>query len=133
MPITKNTAAKGYKKLIGQIRGATTEQAVTKISIVGQANASSLTPADTNNLRNSQFRNVQATATGWSASVGYTANYALYVHEAKGTLLGTATPRGKASRGNVWDPGAEPEFLRKGFEREGRQEIERILTVEYRI
>ncbi len=133
MPITKNTAVSGYKKLIGRISGAMSEDAVTKIAIIGQSNAAAITPVDTSNLLNSQFRNVQATALGWSASVGYTANYALYVHQAPGTLLGTGTPRGKGSRGNVWDTGAEPQFLRKGFERDGADEIQRILAAEYRL
>lgn len=132
MPITKNTALSEYKKLVGRISGAMTEEAVTKIAIVGQSNAAALTPIDFGNLINSQFREVRATATGWEASVGYTADYALYVHEAPGALLGTNTPRGK-NRGNVWSPDAEPQFLVKGFERDGAQEIQRILATEYKI
>ena len=135
MPITRNTVSDGYKKLVGRIGGAMTESAVTKISIAGQSNAAAITPIDTSALINSQFREIVRTATGWSGSVGYTANYAFRVHQASGYLLGTSTPRDPEdpSRGNVWDPGAEPQFLKKGFERDGKEEIEAILAREYSV
>lgn len=132
MPV-KNNVGKSYKKLVGKIAGDLTEDVVTKISAVGLANALSLTPNDTGNLINSQFRDVKQTSNGWSAKVGFTANYAYYVHEAKGVLLGTNTPRGKGRSGNVWDPDAEPQFLVKGFERDGAEEIQQIIKRGYKL
>jgi hypothetical protein len=88
--------------------------------ILGASEAAALTPRSSSVLINSQFRRVSNE--GWKVvgRVGYTANYALAVHEAEGKLKGTNTPRPKEngiSRGNVWDPSGEPEFLKKGFER----------------
>ena len=62
--------------------------------------------------------------------LGYTAAYAAAVHDAKGTLKGTNTPRSASdpSRGNVWDPDAEPGFLRKAFEdSDARRDIDSII------
>jgi len=132
MPVKKNNVSKSYNKLIGRITGVMTEEAVTKIAIVGQANAAQLTPIDTSNLINSQFRNIRREGDGWTATVGYTAAYAFFVHEAKGVLLGAGVSRGKG-RGNVWDPGAEPQFLRKGFERDGATEIQQIIKRSYKL
>ena len=132
MPIKKNNVSKSYNKLIGKIAGVTSEKAVTEIAIVGQANAAAITPDDTSNLINSKFRTTKKTSTGWMATVGYTAEYAFFVHEAKGVLLGAGVSRGKG-RGNVWDPGAEPQFLRKGFERDGAAEIQQIIKRSYKL
>ena len=56
--------------------------------------------------------------------VGYTANYALFVHEAPGTLMGGIPRRGKDHKGQYWDPQgvAAPKFLERPF-RENRDEI----------
>lgn len=135
MPITGvDQLKRNLRKTVGRITGATTEQAVTKILFVGRSNADDLTPRDTANLINSGFREVRKTSTGLVGTVGYTANYADDVHSARGTLLGTNTPRDEddLSRGFVWDPDGEPRFLVKGFERDGRDEIERIIRQEYR-
>ena len=65
--------------------------------------------------------------------VGYTANYALFVHEAPGTLLGKKIPRRPSPphQGNVWDPEgvARPKFLEAPF-RENRDEIVAIARKE---
>jgi hypothetical protein len=81
--------------------------------------AAGMTPRETSNLINSQYRDVQQVGTAVRGRIGYTAEYAAAVHEAPGTLLGTNTPRPKRngiSKGVVWGPSGEPEFLRKGAE-----------------
>ncbi len=81
--------------------------------------AAGMTPRETSNLINSQYRDVQQSGTRVTGRIGYTAEYAAAVHEAPGTLLGTNTPRPKRdgiSKGVVWGPSGEPEFLRKGAE-----------------
>jgi hypothetical protein len=82
--------------------------------------AAGMTPRETSNLINSQFTDVQKVGTRWRCRIGYTAEYAEAVHEAPGTLLGTNTPRpkrgGTVSKGVVWGPSGEPEFLRKAGE-----------------
>lgn len=110
-------------KLVGRITGDLTERTVTEILVIGQGEAAVLTPVATSLLINSQFRRVTVSDKGVHGRVGYTAAYAAAVNAAKGTLLGTDTPRSPATLGNVWDPGAEPDFLRKGFERDGKDDI----------
>lgn len=110
-------------KLVGRIKGDLTHATVTEIILIGSGEAQLLTPVATSVLMNSQYRWVKQEAGGMHGRVGYTAAYAAAVNAAKGTLLGTNTPRSPATLGNVWDPGAEPDFLRKGFEREGAEAI----------
>jgi hypothetical protein len=94
------------------------EKALTEVLIAAAGFAATMTPIDTSNLINSQFRMITAKNTKVTGMIGYTAAYAAAVHDKPGTLLGTNTPRSKSdpSRGNVWDPDAEPGFLIKAFE-----------------
>lgn len=77
-------------------------------------------PIDTSTLINSQFREVIANGSRITGRIGYSANYAAYVHEAKGIHLGRNTPRpvdpGEApgSRGNIWDKNGRPKYLEQG-------------------
>jgi hypothetical protein len=87
--------------------------------------AAGMTPRETSNLINSQYRDVQQSGTRVTGRIGYTAEYAAAVHEAPGTLLGTNTPR-PSGKGVVWGPSGEPEFLRKGAE-QARPLVERAL------
>jgi hypothetical protein len=38
-----------------------------------------------------------------------------------------------ARKGNYWDPDGEPDFLRKGFERDGLNEIKAIIKQGYKV
>lgn len=80
-------------------------------SIIG-GYATLMTPVDTSNLINSQYRIVKNTGTKVVAAIGYTAKYAAAVHEKPGTLRGKGIMR-SSGRGNYWDPDAEPQFLSK--------------------
>ena len=80
-------------------------------SIIG-GYASLMTPVDTSNLINSQYRIVKNTGTKVIAAIGYTAKYAAAVHAKPGTLRGAGVMR-PSGRGNYWDPDAEPQFLSK--------------------
>lgn len=106
------------KKIFGDIKGPKAEKTLTEVLITAAGFAATMTPIDTSNLINSQYRKITAYGTRVVGAIGYTAAYAAAVHNAKGTLLGTNTPRSTSdpSRGNAWDPDAEPEFLRKAFE-----------------
>ena len=77
---------------------------MTQALILGAAEAAVLTPIDTSNLLNSQFRSVRKEAGRIVGTVGYTADYALPVHD----------PRHPQ---NFRRATAEKEFLRKGMER----------------
>lgn len=124
---------KKFSQAVGRIRGRMTEETLTRVLIVAAGYASALTPVATSALINSQYRDVQMTVNGWRGQLGYGANYAEYVHNASGTLLGTGTPRYPSRLGTVWGPNAEPEFLKKAFERDGRSDIEALIKESYRL
>lgn len=148
MPV-KNNVSKNYNNLVSKISGPISKRCMTEITIVGQANAAALTPILDGNLINSQYRKVNKTVEGWEGKVGYTANYAAAVHGMSGKLKGkprssvkSFTAHAGTSRestafgsdeGNFWDPDAEPQFLRKGFERDGAEEIQQIIKRSYKL
>ncbi|MNZ12932.1 hypothetical protein D3C78_298150 [compost metagenome] len=101
------------RKIVRGITGPRATATLTEVLIVAQGYATLWTPADTGNLRNSQYRIVQPYNGGVRGRIGYTARYAAAVHEASGKLRGQ--PRGK-NRGNYWDPDGRPGFLREAFE-----------------
>ena len=76
---------------------------VTHALILGASEASVMTPVDTSTLLNSQFRSVTKDGSKIVGTVGYTAEYAKYVHDPN------VKQRFRRST-------AEKEFLRKGFE-----------------
>ena len=76
---------------------------VTQALILGASEASVMTPVDTSTLLNSQFRSVAKDGSRIVGTVGYTAEYAKYVHDPN------VKQRFRRST-------AEKEFLRKGFE-----------------
>lgn len=127
--VRKNLAALGKK-----IAGPMSQQTVTEALVIGGMYADLLTPIDTGNLLRSRFREVTKSGNTWVGRYGYTAAYAAAVHGASGKLKGQ--PRGHFGKtragqefgggtqvGNYWDPDAEPEFLTKGFERDGIEAI----------
>lgn len=118
------------KKELANISGTLPEKTLLEVLIVASGFAATMTPIDTSNLINSQFRRVETSGTKVKGVMGYTAAYAAAVHDKPGTLLGKNTPRSKSdpSRGNVWDPDAEPEFLRKAFEdTDARADIDAVV------
>lgn len=87
---------------------------VTQALILGASEASVMTPVDTSTLLNSQFRNVTKEGSKIVGTVGYTAEYARYVHD--------PNVKQKFRRST-----AEKEFLRKGFE-ESEPNIRAVVT-----
>jgi hypothetical protein len=77
---------------------------MTQALVIGAAEASVLTPIDTGTLLNSQFRNVRTDGSRIVGTVGYTAEYAVPVHDPDHPQ----TFRRES---------AEKLFLTKGFER----------------
>ncbi len=76
---------------------------MSKALILGASEASVLTPIDTSTLLNSQYRKVEVDGSRIVGTVGYTAEYALPVHDP-----GNAQTFRRAS--------AEKDFLKRGFE-----------------
>lgn len=91
-------------------------RAVLSGVIMGSNEAASMTPVDTSNLINSQYRHISKDGTKIIGRAGYTAAYAKYVHEASGKLRGQSRSNG---HGVYWGPNdGQPQFLKKGFERQ---------------
>jgi len=114
-----NQVRKNLTGLIGNIRGDLTRKTVTEILITGQNYAVLLTPVDTSNLVNSRFMEIKNDSNGFIGRVGYTAAYAAYVHD--------------GGEKNWQKPGSESEFLRKGFERDGKEAIQQIIKRSYKV
>lgn len=89
------------------------EKAAFAAITTGGAIANTYAPVEYGFLRGSQYRKVQLSGTAYIGMVGYTAEYAATVHEAKGALKGKPRPSG---RGNYWDPSAKPKFLSSAFD-----------------
>lgn len=109
--------------MVGKITGQLSERTVNEVMTIGMGKAHMMTPMDTSTLVNSQYKRLERTAGGVIGMAGYTANYASAVHWASGKLKGKKRTR-KGASNNYWDPSGEPEFLKKGFEVEGKAEIQ---------
>lgn len=87
---------------------------VTQALILGASEASVMTPIDTSTLLNSQFRNVAKEGSKIVGTVGYTAEYAKYVHDQNVKQVFRRST-------------AEKEFLKRGFE-EAEPNIRAVIT-----
>ncbi|HCT7003545.1 TPA: HK97 gp10 family phage protein [Morganella morganii] len=105
--------------LVGNITGRKVTRAIQSAMLIGGAQATLFTPIDTSTLINSQFREITVNGTRVTGRVGYSANYAVFVHDPKvKQTFRRATAR--------------KEFLTLGFE-ESRDEIEAVMHQEMRI
>ncbi len=102
------------RALNGQLSGDRLEAALTEMSDKTIEYAAIITPIKTSNLLNSRYRRVYKDGSKMIGEVGYTANYALYVHEAPEKLKGRAVYRSPKRYGYVWSPNGENKFLEKG-------------------
>ncbi|MDC9623570.1 HK97 gp10 family phage protein [Xenorhabdus sp. XENO-7] len=102
--------------LIGDIRGRKVVRAMYKALYIGSAQAALYTPIDTSTLINSQFRDVRFQGTRLTGRVGYSANYAVYVHDPK-------------VKQNFRRATAKKEFLKRGFN-EVRAQIDKAVMEE---
>lgn len=103
--------------LVGNITGRKVARAIQSAMLIGGAQATLFTPVgDTSTLINSQFREITVNGTRVTGRVGYSANYAVFVHDPK--------VKQKFRRAT-----ARKEFLKLGFE-ESRGEIEAAMRQE---
>lgn len=103
------------------------ESAMHQAAALVGGEAALLTPVDLGTLINSQYRTVVVDGMVVRATIGYTAQYAAAVHEAKGTTKGKRRPKIKGlERGMYWAPDGEPKFLKKAGDK-SRTEIGRII------
>lgn len=109
-------AKKNLDALIGEIQGRKAVRAIQSALIIGSSQAALYTPIDTSTLLNSQFRELIINGVLVTGRVGYSANYALSVHD--------PNVKQKFRRST-----AEKEFLTKGFE-DMRSQIDQVMERE---
>lgn len=109
-------AKKHLNTIVGDIQGRKVVRAMQSALIIGGTQAALYTPIDTSNLINSQFREITVNGNRVTGRVGYTANYAVYVHDPN-------VPQ------NFRRATAKKEFLTKGFE-ETRRQIDAAIAKE---
>lgn len=108
-------------------------QGLKKAGLYLQAQSQKMVPVDEGNLKASAFTRSHGSGRNTVVAVGYTASYAVYVHEAVAMKLeGRKRPaRGKKKgRGRYWDPQgrASAKFLEKPFrDRKNQQTMMRII------
>lgn len=112
-----NQTVRNMNRILDNIQNKKAVRAIySALYILGAASAKEV-PRDTSTLVNSQFRDVNFNGTRITGRVGYSANFAVYVHDAPGKYLNTQTDRpvraGEApgSRGVIWGPNGNPKFL----------------------
>ncbi|MBF4109405.1 HK97 gp10 family phage protein [Enterobacter cloacae] len=111
-----NQAKKNLNALVGDIQGRKVVRAMQSALIIGGSQAALYTPIDTSTLINSQFREITVNGNRVTGRVGYSANYAAYVHD-------PSVPQ------NFRRATARKEFLTKGFEDTQRQ-IDAVIAKE---
>ncbi|OTA14039.1 hypothetical protein Xbed_03756 [Xenorhabdus beddingii] len=102
--------------LVGDIRGRKIVRAMYQALDIGSTQSTLYTPIDTSTLINSQFRDIRFDGVMLTGRVGYSANYAVYVHD----------PQVKQSFRRAT---AKKEFLKLGFD-EMRSQIDKAVTKE---
>lgn len=109
-------AKKNLNALVGDIQGRKVVRAMQSVLIIGGSQAALYTPIDTSTLINSQFREITINGTRVTGRVGYSADYAAYVHD-------PSVPQ------NFRRATARKEFLTKGFE-DTRSQIDAVMRKE---
>lgn len=106
-------------QIVDEITAVKIVRALKSATYIIRLESATMTPIATSTLINSQFESIEVNGTRVTGKVGYSANYAIYVHNAPGRLLGKNIPRtGKLKGlGNVWDKNGEPKFLTKAGEK----------------
>ncbi|AMG55196.1 hypothetical protein [Citrobacter amalonaticus] len=103
-------------RFVNDVQGRKAIRAIQSALIIGCSQAALYTPIDTSTLLNSQYREVTASGTRLTGRVGYTANYAVYVHDPN---VPQTFRRSTARK----------EFLTKGFE-DTKSQIDAVIRKE---
>lgn len=74
-------AQQNLNRLVGDIQGRKAVRALQSALIIGSSQAAIYTAIDTSTLINSQYRELDVKGTRLTGRVGYSANYAVYVHD----------------------------------------------------
>lgn len=133
-------AKANLNRIIDDIQGRKVVSGIQSALLIVGAQAAIYTPVDTSTLLNSQFREIMMNGTRITGRVGYSANYAAYVHAMPGKLKGQPRAHfgktregqefgGGTGTGNYWDPHGEPQFLTKAAN-ETRDQIDAVMRKE---
>lgn len=126
----------GLAKIINDVKGRKIVRGIRESLMLIGTEAAVMTPIDTSNLINSQYQDVNLIGTKVVGTIGYSAEYAAYVHDASGKLKGKPrssvaafqTGEGRtafaSNQGNFWDPHGEPQFLTKAVKKTRKQRAE---------
>lgn len=71
----------GLNLIINDVKGRKVVRALQSAMIIGSSQAALYTPIDTSTLLNSQYRELINNGVRLTGRVGYTANYAVFVHD----------------------------------------------------
>lgn len=123
-------------RLIDDTSGRKAARAIQSAMLIIGAESATMVPVDTSMLLNSQYREFEIKGTRVTGRVGYSAAYALYVHNASGKLKGQPRAHfgrtsnhsefgpqkpvefgGGTGTGKYWDPHGEPQFLTKAVQK----------------
>lgn len=107
-------AVERTSQIVDEIIATKAVRTLKSATYIIRTESATLTPIDTSTLINSQFDAVEVSGTRITGKVGYSASYALYVHNASGKLKGRPRRNGN---GTYWSPGGEPQFLTKAAQR----------------
>lgn len=105
--------------IIGDVHARKSVRAIQSAILIGGTRAALYTPIDTSMLLNSQYREMFVNGARITGRVGYSANYAVYVHDTNYPM--------KFRRAT-----AQKEFLYKGFEDE-RETIDQAVRREMKL
>ncbi len=132
------TAIKGIQVVLRNLKarqeelGKGIERGLKKAGLRLQAESQKLVPVNFGVLKASAFTRAEGTGLKTKVKVGYTAAYALYVHESVGMVLkGLPRPH---NRGRYWDPQgrAQAKFLEEPVRRLAK-ELREIIKNEAKI
>lgn len=114
-----NQARDNLAKLVGHEISNKVMRALHRAMDIGGAQSAIYTPIDTKKLINSQFREITDNGTLITGRVGYSTNYAAYVHD-------------PAVKQKFKRPTAKKEFLRLGFD-ENKTLIDKVVMEELKL
>lgn len=119
------------KQIFDEVQSVKAVRAIKSATFIIRTESATMTPIETSTLINSQFDTVEINGTRITGRVGYSARYALYVHNAPGKLLGLNRPR-PSGKGVYWGPHAEPQFLLKAGTKT-KELVDRIIRQEMKL
>lgn len=132
-------AKRGLDAIIKDVKGRKIVRGIRASLMLIGTEAAVITPIDTSNLINSQYQDVNLIGAKVVGTIGYSAEYSAYVHNASGKLKGKPrssvasfqTGDGRtafaSNQGNFWDPHGEPQFLTKAVKKTKNQRSEIML------